>query len=200
MGASNALAAFRLYAGKVPPTPLNVLVYMALVSVDRDAEPSWWEGHEMIAIRALGYPAPPPGKRMGRAGIGAVERAIAHLHQAGAITTTRNASGHPKGTKTVRYRLWLTGPASHETSGTRRAPRPTKTMGGQAPRPTKSVSASHENHGTKEYEEELKQEREHTSTGLDLRDVEGADRARELDERLDRIIARLGPPRPRATS
>ena len=135
MGASNVLAAFHLYAGnrKITPTSLNLLTYMAAVTLDKDAEPSWWEGHEMLAVRVLGYPEP-----VGRAGKGAVERAIRPLLDEGAITTTRHASGHAGHVTTVRYRLWL-GPAhpgkcasSRNDSGRATGPRsprqPTETV------------------------------------------------------------------------
>ena len=166
MGSSNALAAYRLYAGKIPPASLNVLVYMALVALDKDAEPSWWEGHKMLAIRALGYPEP-----VGRAGRAAVERAVTPLFRAGAITTTRHAAGHAGRVTTVRYRLWITEPAPNGNRGKRRGQLPTET-----------VSAPHGNRGTKEEEEDLKQERDNTRTALDLTDVEGADARPDQDQ------------------
>ena len=106
MGAANALAAYRLYAGKVPPVSLNALAYMALVALDKHDEPSWWEGHEILAIRCLGYPEP-----VTDAGRRAVRRAITPLLQAGAITTVRHGSATHGRLITVRYRLWLTQPA-----------------------------------------------------------------------------------------
>ena len=54
VGASNALAAYALYAGKVPSTSLAMLVYMAVVSLDKDAEPWWSQGHAMLAVQCLG--------------------------------------------------------------------------------------------------------------------------------------------------
>lgn len=109
MGAANALAAYRLYAGKVPPTSLNVLAYMALVALDRNSEPCWWEGHDMIAVRCLGHPEP-----VSEAALRAVRRAISPLFKAGAITTDRHSSGHGSRYVTVRYRLWLVQPAQVE--------------------------------------------------------------------------------------
>ncbi|MGO8957584.1 MAG: hypothetical protein ACLQFR_09480 [Streptosporangiaceae bacterium] len=109
MGAANALAAYRLYGGKVPPVSMNVLTYMGLVALDKDAEPSWWEGHQMLAIRCFGRSEP-----VGPADLRAVERAITPLFQAGAITTDRHASGHHGKVVTIRYRLWLEHPAPDE--------------------------------------------------------------------------------------
>lgn len=106
MGSSNALAAYRLYAGKVPPRSLSVLAYMALVALDRDKDPSWWEGHEMLAIRCLGRPEP-----LSDTDLRAVRRAITPLFRAGAITIVRHAAGHRGRTVTVRYKLWLEHPA-----------------------------------------------------------------------------------------
>ena len=58
VGASNALAAYVKYAGKVPPQSLTVLVYMALVSKDADERPWFGAGHEALAQHALGRPGP----------------------------------------------------------------------------------------------------------------------------------------------
>jgi hypothetical protein len=179
VGASNALAAYTLYAGKIPPTSLNVLTYMALVSLDRDAEPSYWEGHEILAIRVLGYPGP-----VGRAGKGAVERAITPLHRAGAITTTRRASGHSGRVITARYRLWITEPAPHGFRGKQAAQHPTVSVGSNGQHPTVSVSAPHGNRGTEEEEEDLKQERDlraGTQTSVDATRT-GSARASDGDE------------------
>lgn len=205
MGAHNALAAYRLYAGKIPPTALNLLVYMATVSLDKDAEPSWWEGHETLAIRVLGYPEP-----VGKAGKGAVERAVKSLLDGGAITTTRHASGHAGRVTTVRYRLWLESPApegmrqrekrrlqgkrpvdnpvddasaTHGNRGKQDGQLPTETVGSNGQLPTVSVAATHGNRGTKEEEEDLKQERDNTGTAVELTDVEGA-RARFGQDRF----------------
>ena len=105
-GSANALAAYRLYAGKIPPASLNALAYMALVALDKHGEPSWWEGHEMLAIRCLGCSEP-----VSPADLRAVRRAVTPLFAAGAITTVRHASGHRGRITTVRYRLWLDHPA-----------------------------------------------------------------------------------------
>lgn len=106
MGSANALAAYRLYGGKIPPVSLNVLAYMALVALDKDKEPAWWEGHEMLAIRCFGRPEP-----VGETDLRAVRRAITPLFGAGAITTIRHGSGTRGRLITVRYRLWLDQPA-----------------------------------------------------------------------------------------
>jgi hypothetical protein len=189
MGAANALAAYHLYSGKIPPTSLNSLVYMALVSLDRDAEPSWWEGHEMLATRVLGRTPPSVSRHLTRAQrqereavLRAVERAITPLFDAGAITTTRQASGHAGRVTNVRYRLWLTGPAPDDIRRERHRQLPTETVGSKAQLPTESVGAPDGNRRTKEEEEDLKQERDNTSTALDLTDVEGADAGPDQDQ------------------
>jgi hypothetical protein len=102
VGASNVAAAYQLYAGRVSPTSLHLLVYMALVSRDDDEKPWYGQGHEALAIHALGRPAPP-----GRADIKAVERAITPLLKIGAIEADRRASVRRDGPSTVRYRLRL---------------------------------------------------------------------------------------------
>lgn len=120
MGASNALAAYALYAGKVPSTSLTALVYMALVSKDSDTEPWWSQGHAMLAIHCLGRePFAETGdderdRKAARSAAAAVERAVRPLFAAGAITVARHSSGHPGRTVHVRYRLWLVKPAPDE--------------------------------------------------------------------------------------
>jgi hypothetical protein len=102
MGASNVLAAYSLYAGKVPPQSMVLLAYMAAVSKDSDANPWFGMGHQALAQFALGRPAP-----AGRADIKAVERSIAPLVAVGAIATARRAAPRGEGPKTVRYLLNL---------------------------------------------------------------------------------------------
>ena len=149
MGSANALAAYRLYGGKIPPVSLNVLAYMALVSLDRKPEPSWWEGHEMLAIRCFGRPEP-----VTKTDLRAVERAITPLFRAGAITTIRHASGHHDRVITARNRLWLEHPAPDEK---RRKPR-VSTRRNAVQHPTFSGHAPDEKRRTKEKEE--KEERD----------------------------------------
>jgi hypothetical protein len=144
MGARNALDAYKLYAGKVPPTALNVLVYMALVALDRDGAPSWWEGHEILAIRCFARSEP-----ITKSDLRAVERAITPLFDVGAITVARHSSGNPGKTITVRYRLWLVTPAPDE----KRRVGNERTRRKVVPHPTKSGSAPDEKRRTKEYEE-----------------------------------------------
>jgi hypothetical protein len=178
MGAANALAAFRLYGGKVPPASMAALLYMALVAKDHDQEPSWWEGHEALSEMAFGRKAPAreddPNER--RAALQSVSRALAPLFAAGAITTTRHAFGSGGRTVTARYRLWLTTPAPHGNRGARvphgnrgaqtaRAPRKVQ------PRPTESAAAPHRNRRTEEEEE--KEERDN-DTSLVPTKVEGS--------------------------
>jgi len=201
MGASNVLAAYRLYAGKVPPTSLNMLAWMAAVSMDRDHEPSWWEGHEILAIRVLGRCEP-----ITKTDRRAVERAITPLFAAGAITTTRHSSGRAGRARTARYRLWLTEPAPDGNRRSRGAQHPTETIGYETSTRRKVVSAPDGNHRTEEEEEELKQERDDSHTAFELTDVEearqtsgqeridlqAAEHKRQLDQRLAAYTARSG--------
>lgn len=183
MGAANALAALRTYSGKVPNTSMVVLVYMALVARDHDSEPQWWEGHEMLAIRCYGYPEP-----VTKSNLRAVERAITPLFDAGAITTTRHASGHFGHVVTVKYRLWLTAPAPDEN---RRMPN-ASTRRKVVQHPTKSGSAPDENRRTEEKEEE---EERDSKASVVTPTVEGeTERARQLAalEELIRSEQRVG--------
>lgn len=102
MGASNVLAAYALYAGRVPPLSLQLLAYMAVVSKDDDPRPWYGQGHAALAEHALGRAAP-----IERADIKAVERAIQPLLAVKAIITDRRASVRRDGSHTVRYRLQL---------------------------------------------------------------------------------------------
>jgi hypothetical protein len=107
VGASNALAAFRLYGGKIPPTALNVLLYMALVALDRDDKPHYWEGHEALAVHCLGRDE----TSIDDSDLRAVRRAITPLFDAGAITVARHSSGRDGKKTTASYRLHLVTPA-----------------------------------------------------------------------------------------
>src|SRR4051812_14821525 len=80
VGASNALAAFHRWAGKIPGTSMQVLTYMALVSKDKDDWPWYGQGQESLAQFALGRDNP------GRADVRAVSRAMQPLLDAGAVT------------------------------------------------------------------------------------------------------------------
>ena len=167
MGASNALAAYALYASQVPAKPLAVLVYMALVSKDADAEPWWSQGHEILAENAMGRdPLKPTGDEKADALAidamrRAVERIITPLLDAGAITVARHSSGRPGNPLHVRYRLWLVYPAPDEKrrvenqsapDGKRRA-RASSTRRKVSEHPTETVETPDEKRRTKEYEE-----------------------------------------------
>lgn len=107
MGASNALNAFRLYAGKVPPLSMNVLVFMSLVAMDKDSEPKFWEGHEALAVHCLGRDE----ASIDDSDLRAVRRAITPLFKAGAITVAQHSSGRGEKHGRVTYRLHLVTPA-----------------------------------------------------------------------------------------
>lgn len=107
MGASNALSAFRLYAGKLPPLSMNVLAYMALISMDRDREPHYWEGHKALAVHCLGRDE----ESIDDSDLRAVRRAITPLFKAGAITVAQHSSGRGEKSGRVSYRLHIATPA-----------------------------------------------------------------------------------------
>ena len=109
MGSSNAIAAMTLYASRLPPKSMLVLNWMALVSLDKDTEPWWSQGHEVLAKMPLGRPEP-----ISAADLRAVERAITPLFTEGAITVDRHSSGRPGNPQHVRYRLWIREPAPDE--------------------------------------------------------------------------------------
>lgn len=115
MGASNVLAAYTAWAGKVPATSMQLLAYMAAVSLDSDPEPWFGMGHEALAIHALGHREPTD------AALRAVRRAIAPLRQAGAISVARRSAPRRGGASTVRYRLHLDGAATATESIDERA-------------------------------------------------------------------------------
>jgi hypothetical protein len=171
MGASNVLAAYAKYAGKVPPLSMVLLAYMAAVSKDSDADPWFGMGHQALARYALGRAEP-----MDEADVRAVERAVAPLKRIGAIVTDRKAAPRGEGAKTVRYRLnlRLDSPIPPtESVGRRNVPRksgddswadqpagerPTESVRDvprfPAGRPTVCDETPHENRGTEEQEEE----------------------------------------------
>lgn len=154
MGAKNVAAAYLKFAGVVPQTSFALLVYMALVSMDRDESPWYGEGHAALAEHALGRPSP-----ITRADIKAVERAITPLIAAKAIEADRRAAKRIDGSNTVRYRLRLDQPRDvPRKTGDVKPPedhqRPPEN-GLHVPRkpsarPPKTVRTSPENRGTKE--------------------------------------------------
>jgi hypothetical protein len=117
VGARNALKAYALYAGKLHALPMQVLTYMALVSKDADEYPWFSQGHEALAEFALGRPTP-----IQRADFGAVERALAALVKAKAITVERKAARRRDEPWTARYRLELDHAQPVDISVMRRQP------------------------------------------------------------------------------
>jgi hypothetical protein len=144
MGATNVMLAYRLYAGRVPATSMQLLTYMALVSLDGDDKPWFGQGYEGLAVFALGRPAPTR-----EADLRAVERAMKPLLDIGAIVTERRAAARRDGPRTARYRLQLVTAQAVDNHG-----RPTETVEDDPRkterRPTKTVETTHENRGTEE--------------------------------------------------
>lgn len=101
MGATNALDAFRRWGGKVPPSSLALLVYMALVSKDKDDWPYCRLGQHALAEFAMGRENPDDSD------LRAVQRALKPLLDAGAVTVDRAGAQRADGNVTARYRLNL---------------------------------------------------------------------------------------------
>jgi hypothetical protein len=104
MGAGNTILAYQLYAGIVPPLSMQILAYMATVSLDADRDPWFSMGHEGLARFALGRKGD-----IGRADLAAVERALKPLFEVNAITTIRKASVRRDSWSTAKYRVNLDG-------------------------------------------------------------------------------------------
>ena len=102
MGARNNLRAYLLYAGKVPPLSMQVLSYMATVSKDADESPWFSQGHEALAVFALGRTEP-----ITDTDLKAVQRALKPLFEAKAIVTERRGAARRNSPSTARYRLEL---------------------------------------------------------------------------------------------
>lgn len=133
MGATNAMAAYRLYAGRIPATSMQLLAYMALVSKDDDTKPWYGQGYGMLAACALGRPGP-----ITDADLRAVERAMKPLLAIRAVTTERRAAARRDGPRTARYRLHLvTIPA--ESIDTPPVDNPPVDHSGNGQRPTETV-------------------------------------------------------------
>ena len=111
MGAANALRAYRTYGAAVGNQSLRVLVYMALVSRDRDSEPWCSIGHEGISEFALSRPLPSyDTTKLRKQALRIVERAMTELADAGAIRTIKRATYSRHGVTPARYRLYLDKP------------------------------------------------------------------------------------------
>lgn len=200
MGASNALNAFRLYAGKVPPLSMNVLVFMSLVSMDRDSEPKYWEGHEALAVHCLGRDE----ASIDDSDLRAVRRAITPLFKAGAITVAQHSSGRGEKRGRVSYWLHLVTPAQDgkrpvvDQAPTGFAPDgncPTDAVSigrNMAEHRTESDRAPDGNRPAKEYEEteELEEIQEYSLPSSDPVPV----RAREVPDESDETMSVRGIP------
>lgn len=155
MGASNALAAYMLYASRVPPLSMQCLIYMALISKDADRRPWYGQGHAALAEHALGRPEP-----ITDADLRAVRRAVTPLLAACAIEADRLASGRRDGPVTVRYRLNLLADVGRKPSGDAadRRTESDRTVGRKvAVRRTKSGRSQDGNRPPKEEEENEEQ-------------------------------------------
>lgn len=116
MGSSNALRVYQTWGRPHGARPaltnrsLRLLTYMALVSVDGDAEPWCGVGHRQLAILGLGLDFPEDPAKADHV-LRKVRRFIEPLHRAGAIRTVRRATYGVRGEVPARYRLYLDEPA-----------------------------------------------------------------------------------------
>lgn len=101
MGAQNAIAAYQRWGSRVPPLSLVLLVYMALVSKDKDAWPWCGLGQHALAELALNRPDPSASD------LRAVQRAMQPLLDVEAVTVDRPGASRGGGNTTARYRLNL---------------------------------------------------------------------------------------------
>lgn len=102
------LAAYRRWAGRVPPMSMQVLAYMAVVSKDKDAWPWFRQGQEALAEFAMGRANPTEVDRR------AVTRAMSPLLAVGAITVDLAATYRTSENSHARYRLNITAEADAE--------------------------------------------------------------------------------------
>jgi hypothetical protein len=199
MGASNALAAFRRWAGKVPGASMMLLTYMSLVSKDMDDWPWYGQGQEALAEFALGRENPD------RADLRAVSRAMQPLLDAGAVTVDRGSAARADGNTTARYRLNISDRADSERQkweethdGKRRTSKPAKdpqrtTVSGNdvrrkvTQRTTVSDATYDGNRRTKE--EEDQEERENQGISVDLQTTSRPLRAKPPDAKPAPVIA-----------
>lgn len=109
MGAANAIRVYATYGTMLGDHAMRALVYMALVSMDGDAEPWFGLGQEALSELAFGRKVPsadddPAGRE---ATLKAVRRATAELQKAGAIRTSARARFGAQRSQNARYRLYL---------------------------------------------------------------------------------------------
>jgi hypothetical protein len=106
MGAGNVKAVYARW-GELPHVPFRALAYMALVSLDKDRPPRYWGGREDLASAALGRKIPdrddgdPNVSRERRAAFRAVDRAVRHLTETGAIEVAESARNYRRATYTL---------------------------------------------------------------------------------------------------
>lgn len=116
MGASNALRVYTVWGrpgpGGRPPLgnrAIRLMAYMALRSVDGDAEPWCAVGHRDLATIGLGMDLDPDDQKKADAVLRKVRRFVGQLTEAGAITMTRRATYGVRGEVPAKYRLNLDG-------------------------------------------------------------------------------------------
>lgn len=203
MGASNVVAAYALYAGRVPATSMQVLAYMAVVSKDGDPRPWFGQGHAALAEHALGRKRP-----ITDSDERAVRRAITPLLQAGAITTDRPAARDRRdGPNTARYRLHLdvgripscgSSPDLDGVDDPRRTDSGAHVGRNSDPRRTESVPTQDENRPTEEprgttRSEKTKEEEVDLRTAVTVARANGAANEPEISPDVNRPPARASP-------
>ena len=111
MGAANVVKAYHSWRQHLDDRAFCLLIYMALIARDRDAEPWFGQGHAALAELALGMTVPPADKPKERdAVLRKVRRQITPLLAAGAICTRKRPRYGKYLKSQVMYRIHLDGP------------------------------------------------------------------------------------------
>lgn len=198
MGAGNVKLAYARWPD-LPDLPFRLLVYMAVVSMDEDAQPSFWGGWESLAL-AGGRLVPPACDdkevvKVRRAALKAVNGAIGKLLDRGAIVVKTAAAPGRNTTYVLNfaYRTVHAERAPSRDAGQSNGSRSADTT--VHPQPTNgSPSAGltvHPQREPEEYEEQVRTQPEEEIAGVDLT-VTGP-RANDADANPDSSDAVLVP-------
>lgn len=114
MGVGNIKRVYMGWAPTLNGKPMQVLIYMAMVSRDHDSAPWYGLGHEDLAANALGLELPlddktPENERARATMLRKVRRHITPLLKHGAIEVKERATFGHLGTSHVVYVLHLDG-------------------------------------------------------------------------------------------
>ncbi len=120
MGSQLVRTAYLMHGSRLDHAPMRLLAWMALAPRDDDPEPKYWAGRDALA-HGLGYldlPADPTTadeRRRVTAARRSVDRALAALTDAGAVSTTQRARSRTR--QCYRLHLWTTATQDHGERG-----------------------------------------------------------------------------------